>query len=325
MNELKTIDLNIDQYGLQENKSDSIKKLYIPMINGLDKLETEFNETIIKDVTKKTIKDFKALRLKIAKLRTSANNARKEAKEEYLQVNKAIQGAYNTLEYATKSKESKLLEKEKYFENLEIERIENLQVDRSNKLEEYNVYPIPLNLGIMEDDVWNVFLTGAKATHKAIIEAEKLAEQQRIEKERIEAEEKERLRLEQIETQKENERLKKEAEEKQKLIDEENYKREKESEKVRLEQQAILQKELDEKEKLHNKILEQEQKENERLKKLELIKQNELNKGDKEKVDDLKSDLESLKGKYSFKSQENIKMYNDVNLLIEKIILHINQ
>jgi len=53
--------------------------------------------------------------------------------------------------------------------------------------------------------------------------------------------------------------------------------------------------------------------------------QSELNKGDAEKVEDLLSDLESLKTKYSFKSEKNNKMYSDVIILIEKIKNHIKQ
>ncbi len=52
--------------------------------------------------------------------------------------------------------------------------------------------------------------------------------------------------------------------------------------------------------------------------------QAELNKGDADKVNDLKRDLESLKTKYSFKSVKNKKMYADVGVLIDKVINYIN-
>jgi hypothetical protein len=325
MSELQIIDLNVDQYGLQENKAKSIKELYVPMINGLEKVESEFNELIVKEVTKKTIKEFKTMRLKISKLRTNADKVRKEAKEEYLQVNKAIQGAYNTFEYATKSKELKLLEKEKYFENLEIERIENLQIDRANEIEEYNVFPIPSNLGEMDLNVWDMFLSGAKSTFELNKKAEELAEKERLEKERIEKEEEELLRLKQIETQKENERLKKEAEEKQKLIDEENKKREEKELKERVEQQKILQKEIDEKEELRKQVEKSKQDEILRLRKIEDDKQLELSKDDSDKIMSLIFDLESIKEKYNFKSAKNKKMFNDVIVLIDKIQSHIEK
>jgi hypothetical protein len=53
--------------------------------------------------------------------------------------------------------------------------------------------------------------------------------------------------------------------------------------------------------------------------------QAELKKGDSDKVQDLKSDLEELKTKYSFKSAKYKKTYSDVNILIDKVINHINQ
>jgi len=51
--------------------------------------------------------------------------------------------------------------------------------------------------------------------------------------------------------------------------------------------------------------------------------QAELNKGDAEKVQDLKNDLIALKNKYSFDSENNKVMYHNVGLLIDKIVVYI--
>jgi hypothetical protein len=50
----------------------------------------------------------------------------------------------------------------------------------------------------------------------------------------------------------------------------------------------------------------------------------ELNKGDTAKVNDLITDLELLKTKYTFKSAKNKKMYADVEKLINKVVNHIS-
>lgn len=51
--------------------------------------------------------------------------------------------------------------------------------------------------------------------------------------------------------------------------------------------------------------------------------EDELNKGYSEKVQDLINDLQAIKLKYTFESKKNVKMYKDVNILIDKIIAHI--
>jgi len=58
---------------------------------------------------------------------------------------------------------------------------------------------------------------------------------------------------------------------------------------------------------------------------IEAKKQSELNKGDAAKVEDLISDLQLLKSKYSFKSAKNSTMYSEVGILIGKVINHINK
>jgi hypothetical protein len=113
--------------------------------------------------------------------------------------------------------------------------------------------------------------------------AEKKAEKDRIEKEKTELEERKRIEVE-------NKKLKKEAEKREKEI--------------------AIQKAKEETERKEEGF---------RLEKI----QSELNKGDSDKVSDLRTDLSFLKTKYSFKSAKNSKMYSDVNLLIDKIINHI--
>ena len=64
--------------------------------------------------------------------------------------------------------------------------------------------------------------------------------------------------------------------------------------------------------------IESERKEQERI-------QDELNKGDEAKFNDLVKDLKDLKTKYEFKSEKNKKMYQDVGSLMDKVIEHINK
>ena len=183
------VKLNVDQYGLQESKAKEIESLYVPMINLLSAMEDEFNELVVKEVTKELIPQAKDLRLRIAKVRIEAEKTRKEAKAEYLRAGNAIQGAYNTLAYAVESKEQKLKDIELHFEKLEAERIAKLQVERVKLLSPYlseNDNTIDnINLGLMDENVWNNFLTGTKTNYEQRIEAEKQAEKERIENEML--------------------------------------------------------------------------------------------------------------------------------------------
>lgn len=178
---MNKLTLNIENYGLEESKAKAIKNLYLPMLDMLEEMEQEFNEVVKKELNDETIKESRSLRLRIVKVRTSADVVRQNAKEESIRLNKAIQSAYNTLEFAIKSKEEKLKAIEDHYENLEKEKIAKLQEDRFKKLEKYTENPdlIPTNLGEMDDEVWANYLTGSKTNYENRIEAERKAEEDR--------------------------------------------------------------------------------------------------------------------------------------------------
>ena len=84
------------------------------------------------------------------------------------------------------------------------ERINNLQIERSMALNEYEVDGDFMDLGTMTEDVWTNYLSGVKLQFEARKEAERKAEEERIEAEKARIAEEKRIR-------EENERLKKEA------------------------------------------------------------------------------------------------------------------
>ncbi len=180
------VKLNVDQYGLQENKAEEIKRMYLPMIEMLEVMEERFNEIVSKPITKELVPEAKRLRLDIAQVRIKGNKAREEGKAESLRIGKAVQGGYNTLLYVVQSKENKLKDIEDYFENLEKERIEKLSLERETELEKYGIDVMPQGLGLMSDEIWSNFLVGTKTNFEAKKEAERKAEEERIEEERVE-------------------------------------------------------------------------------------------------------------------------------------------
>lgn len=177
---LEVIKLDMNQYGLQESKAKDIQKLYLPMIEMIGNIEEEFNEIVSMEQSPEAAKLARNLRLRIVPVRTRADESRKQAKEEYIRANGAIQGAYNTFEYAVKSKEEKLKAIEEFEAREEEVRIHELSLERSDKLEQYEMYNVQ-GLGEMDELVFNNLIAGAKATLEAKQEAERKAEEERKE------------------------------------------------------------------------------------------------------------------------------------------------
>lgn len=200
--------------GVEKSKAEQIKATFEPMAKMLAEFEQEYNNVIAeasKNITSDVTKNAKRLRLDIAKVRIEAEKARKEQKEEYLRAGKAIDGVSNILKWAVTEKENKLKEIELYFENLEKQRLIDLQNTRAKLISKYLDDAHERDLSSMDEDVWNAYFESKKKAFEDKIEAEKKAEQERIAREKAEAEERERVRIE-------NERLRKEAEEREAQI-----------------------------------------------------------------------------------------------------------
>lgn len=333
---------------IEKSKAEQIKATFEPMAEMLAEFEEAFNTIIIESqegITKEVIEKARRLRIDIARVRIETEKIRKEQKEEYLRAGKAIDGVSNILKWAVADKENRLKEIENYFEIQEQKRLEELQTKRADMLSAYVEDAHERNLSGMEEDVWNAYFQTKKKEYEDRIEAERKAEENRIAREKAEAQERERIRWE-------NERLKKEAEERERLAEIEAEKRAKEEAarlaKEKAERHAREEKERKEREAFEAK-LRAEREAREKIEREERAKrekleaelrakaeaeqkakeaeeariQAELSKGDAAKIKDLISDLENIKAKYSFKSAKNKKMYNDVSVLIDKVIEHI--
>lgn len=374
-----------EENGLTEKKAKEIASIYVPMVQKLEEIEDDFNEIILQEPSQDSIPKAKRLRLDIVKIRTDADKVRKTAKDEYLRAGNAIQGAYNTLVYAVKSKEDKLFEFEQHFIEQERAKQARNQEERTTEMLKYGADVENLqhvNLGAMPEDVWNNYVAGQKVVYNAQIVAEAEAEKQRIEREKKVEEEKAAVIKEQKRIKAENEKLMLEAEakelENQAKLAEEKRKREVEAheaaelakkiqakhdaeqkvieekaeaervarqneldllkaeqvkqEKIRAEKEAAKQAEIDliqkelniERERVHQekvKIAAEATRIQQEEKKAE---QDKLKQGDKANTEDLINDLLALTTKYTFKSEKSKAMLLGVNILIGKIVNHIN-
>ena len=202
------------EFGIEDSKAADIAAQFQPMLDKMVELETSYNEVIQMPIEEReTAKKARELRLKYMKIRTATLDIHKKQKAFYLAGGKFVDGWKNAQHFASMGKEEKLEEIEKYAENLEKQRIADLQKSREEQLQPYGVDNVEtLNLGVMPDSVWDNFLAGTITNYNAKIQAEKDAAE--AEKKRLQEEEaeRERIRLE-------NEQLRKEAEEREKQIE----------------------------------------------------------------------------------------------------------
>ncbi len=209
--EIALVKINASDYGLEESKAKEIEALFIPMLSKMSALENEYNSILKEEINPETCQRAKDLRLSYVKIRTGTADIHKKAKEFYLNGGRFVDGWKNAQLFASGEKEKTLKAIEDHFENQEKERFERLRVERVNLLKPYTEIE-PLALGHMQQDVFDNYLAGVKLAHDQKIAAEKKAEEDCIAKEKAEAEEREKQRLENI-------RLKEEAIERERLAE----------------------------------------------------------------------------------------------------------
>ena len=192
MNELATIKKEL--VGIDESKAAQIEAVFAPMVAMLKDFEGQYDGIMALEQSPDKCARAKRLRLDIAKVRIEADKVRKIQKEEYLRAGNAIQAVYNILKFAVAEKEDSLKETETYYERIEAEKAKTRQAEREAELLKYEVDGSKIDLGNMLDDVWRNFLIGTKTNYKAVKEAERKAEEDRLAK--IEADRLERIRIE---------------------------------------------------------------------------------------------------------------------------------
>lgn len=195
------------EFGIEDTKAADIQAQFQPMLDKMVELENDYNEVLSLPVEEKeTAKKARELRLKYMKIRTATLDIHKKQKAFYLAGGRFVDGWMNAQKFASLGKEEKLEEIEKYAENLEKQRLAELQQSRMEQLAPYEVENLDsLNLSGMADNVWENFLAGTITNYEAKKKAEQEAREAEEKRLAEEAAERERVRLE-------NERLKAEAE-----------------------------------------------------------------------------------------------------------------
>lgn len=236
-----------EEFGLDVEKATLITNSFIPKIEETNGYQKVYSELINSEITPEIELKAKRLRLDLVKVRTGIASIHKVEKQFYLQAGKFVDALKNKLTLPVEQMEEKLEEIENYSANLEKKRLQELQEQRLKLVSPFLDNLEGLDLSTMTEDVFESFLTGAKAKFEAKKEAE------RLEAERIEAE-----RLAEIERQKqieaENLRLKKEAEEREAQLLKERQEAEAKQKEIQAKAEAELKAQREEKERLEAEL-----------------------------------------------------------------------
>lgn len=215
------IDEIVKDSGLVLTDATEIKGAYLPFLAQLQEVVEQAGKINAENPTDIDEKIARELRLKAVKIRTGSEKLKDERKKGYLIKGNLEQASYNVIKNSCLLAESALEEVEKAREKKEAARKEALRIERLDLLKPYCDNPEFYPLGEMDESGFNDLLNGMKLQAEAKVKAE----QDRLEAERLLAEQKEKERIayeaEQERIRKENEALKAESERKEKELQKE--------------------------------------------------------------------------------------------------------
>jgi hypothetical protein len=302
-----------EDYGIEVSKGEELTKGLKVTLDSRELLVKEFDTLSQLEITPINILKFRELRLKIRDNRTKGISPwHKTNKDFFLTGGRFVDAIKNKEILVNETMESKLLDAEKHFENIEADRLSKLNIERQELV---GPYYLEMSEGIfladMDEDVFQAYLTTKKNNFEAVKAADKLREEKEAEFLEEESKKRELMIAENL-------KLKKEAQEKEDAL---NKEREKARAIQKIKDDEAIENFRVEKERADNlekAAQDAKDAENARI-------QGELSKGDSDKVSDLIIDLDALKTKYSFDSAKNKKMYVDVCNLIDKVTNHIKR
>lgn len=167
--------LNPNDYGLEESKVATIEQAFQPKILERDVLSQEYEALAKLEISPEVCKDMRSLRLKLVKVRTGIADIHKTQKAFYLAAGRFVDAWKEKETTPVVQMEEKLKEGEEYYERLEAKRIADLEASRTEQLNPYTDI-LPGSLGLLSDEAFTTYLTGAKVAYEARIKAEKDAE-----------------------------------------------------------------------------------------------------------------------------------------------------
>jgi len=277
-------------------------------------LVSEYNRIIAQELTPELSAEAKVLDNKMQKHLKSKKDIHRANKAFFLNGGRFVDSIYNVEKVEFDLMRESTQKIKNYAENLEKARVAKIQAERVILLSEFMDGAEDRDLGNMEDDVWEALLAAKEQAHLDFLQAEVDAEKARQKQLKAEQDEQKRVR-------KENLKLRAEAEERDQLLLKTQAEH---TAKIKAAQDAEAKKERERKaleDKLATELANKLAAELKVKEDAEQKVQDELNKGDKAKIQDLIDDLTALKTKYAFKAVKTQKMYDRVGHLIDKVII----
>lgn len=194
-----------------EPNIETMKRADLPVIwedfrTQAEKLKATADTLTVTDVSQVAeMKLARQTRLTLKNLRVAIDAKRKELGEFHLRETQKINTSAKELKDLIEPLETRLLEQEQFAERTIAAQKEELRAMRAEELAPFGINGSFYNLAEMPDADYDLLYANSRAAHEAKVAAELKVAQERIERARIEAEERERLRVE-------NDQLKKEAE-----------------------------------------------------------------------------------------------------------------
>lgn len=178
----------LQEFSLEESKKNVVNGLLQPFFAKAEEWKTQVDTIVITDPTQtdkmalaKTGRlQLKNFRLEAEKLVKSQRETIKARMADDVLEDKLWLRSGQIMEAVFKNLETKLEEKEKFAERYQAELEEKLRAERTQILSEYGQPEIP-GLGKMLQDQFDMYISGVKAK----FEADKKAEEERIEAQRI--------------------------------------------------------------------------------------------------------------------------------------------
>lgn len=177
----------IDESGLEKSKADALKEKFADMYNVAMDWKIKAETLKVTDITQEAeMKMADEGRKFLKKKRIDIENTRKELKEESLREGRAIDALAKALtaliEPIEDDLEKKAKFKEIYIANLkEQKRLQRLEMLRPLEIYSENGY----DFANMDEATWEAFYGSMKSSYEKKKEEERLAEEQRLENERI--------------------------------------------------------------------------------------------------------------------------------------------
>jgi len=164
---ITSIDVNPQEFKLEIAKASSIMSAFIEKVTERDILLANSVVVLSKEITPELSNEARDLRLKLVPIRTGIDKIHKVEKDFYLQAGKFVDAIKNKLQQPIIQREGQLKNIEEHFDRIEKERLEALQIERSDLLRPYSDKADELDLVSMDQEVFEAFLSARKLTFEA--------------------------------------------------------------------------------------------------------------------------------------------------------------